>query len=112
MLVLLERGFEGETLGAGELRQRLPDHVARGTAAGGAVSFAIQFRRDGTLSATSGGSSDEGTYVVNEDGRLCLTFSRYLSGKTSCVELVEHAGRFTAYDTENRDVAAFELAPE
>jgi hypothetical protein len=65
-------------------------------------------RRDGLLHGEFMSKSDTGQWSVRS-GQLCIRFSKWLNGRTSCAAVVEQAGWYQTSDVKFREAERWAL---
>ena len=97
----------GEQLSGRQLQQLFPgrfEAVVRAT-----LPVSITARRDGFLLARFMGKSDSGNWSIRSD-KLCIRFSKWRGGRTSCSPVVEEAGWYRTSGVAFREVDDIALA--
>src|SRR5688572_19236901 len=79
----------GEQLSERELKQLFPGRFQ--AIVQGALVVSITASRDGSLLGEFMSMSDNGRWSIRS-GQLCIRFSKWLNGRTSCAAVVEQAG--------------------
>jgi hypothetical protein len=95
-----------EQLSERELKQLFPGHFQ--AIVQGALVVSITARRDGSLLGEFMSKSDTGQWSIRS-GQLCIRFSRWLNGRTSCAAVVEQAGWYQASDIKFRETERWAL---
>lgn len=96
----------GEQLSERELSQLFPGRfqaIVQGT-----LVVNITARRDGSLLGEFMSRSDTGRWSIRS-GELCIRFSKWLGGRTSCAAVVEQAGWYRTSDVQFRETDTFAM---
>jgi hypothetical protein len=96
----------GEQLSGRDLQQLFPGRFQAMVPGGFIVS--ITARRDGSLLAEFLSKADTGRWSI-KSGKLCIKFSKWLDGRTSCSIVVEEAGWYRSDDVMFRQADGFAL---
>jgi hypothetical protein len=97
----------GEQLSRRELQQLFPGRFQ--AIVHGALVVSITARRDGSLLAEFMSRADTGHWSIRS-GNLCIRFSKWLNGRTSCSTVVEEAGWYRSGDVMFRKAEGVALA--
>jgi hypothetical protein len=96
-----------EQLSGRELQQLFPGRFQ--AIVQGSFVVSITARRDGSLFAEFMSRTDTGHWSIRSD-KLCIKFSKWLSGRTSCSAVVEEAGWYRSSDVVFREAGPFALS--
>ena len=95
-----------EQLSERELRQLFPGRFQ--AIVQGVLVVSITARRDGSLLGEFMSKSDTGKWSIRS-GQLCIRFSKWLNGRTSCAAVVEQAGWYQSSEVKFREVEHWAL---
>jgi hypothetical protein len=96
----------GEQLSERELKQLFPGRFQ--AIVQGALVVSITASRDGSLLGEFMSMSDNGRWSIRS-GQLCIRFSKWLNGRTSCAAVVEQAGWYQTSDVKFRELERWVL---
>lgn len=105
--LIATRAEAGEQLSRRELQQLFPGRFE--AIVQGFLAVNITARRDGSLLAEFMSRADTGYWSIRS-GKLCIRFSKWLDGRTSCSMVVEEAGWYRSNNVVFRKAEGIALA--
>jgi hypothetical protein len=91
LLTLMPAALAGDALSPAELKALAPGRYAVNVM--GLVNMTVSMRPNGVITGQADGDKDRGSWSIHGQ-KLCISWSKWNSGKTSCASLSGNGGQY------------------